>query len=171
MRRPTRLGHLAAIALAATFASVASGCAGTSTATPTVAPSTPAPTAAATAAGPAAFAAWTERQGFGGSSGLNILRKDAAWLIENRYDVELYLLDDHGHDAANLIAWLDAHEPTACWVAFHASMRTALQTIAGEWAQASVERAGAGAVSAETAKALSDELERAYAMAPLAGCP
>ena len=159
--------YLAVAALAVAIG----GCSGAAVATPSPVPATTSPTAAATAAGPAAFADWTERQGFGGSSGLNNVNKLAKWLTEHRYDVTAFDLDNDGGDVVALVGWLDAHPATACWAEFHTAIRKALQAIADGYAQSKLDLARAGSVDVDVANAMYAESQRAFAMPAPANCP
>jgi hypothetical protein len=86
-----------------------------------------APTSSPKASAPASFADWTARQGFGGSVGLREINHGAHWLQENTG------ADDYSHwifwwngMVQDLAAWLDTHDPTACWADYHAQVRAGL---------------------------------------------
>lgn len=171
MHRSTPLRHLAAAALAAGIATTAAGCAGTATPVPKTAPPT---SAAPSQAGPYAFARWTERQGFGGSSGINAVRSVARWMFENRFEITTSILDtDVGAkgDIVALIEWLDVHEPTACWAAFHTAMRASLERLLDDYAAVRAEVAAGKTPAEAPVAALHAESLVAYEMQAPANCP
>ena len=168
------LRHLAAAALAAGIAVTVGGCTGTPSTTPTAAPMTAGPTPAPSEAGPFSFATWTERQGFGGSSGLNSVRTLARWLTEHRSEITTILLDTDvcaRGDVAALIEWLDLHEPTACWADFHTAMRASLQKLMDDYQVVRVEVAAGETASERAVGALFEQSMVVYEMKPPANCP
>jgi hypothetical protein len=100
--------------------------AGCAAGTPTPTPAPPSPTPA----GPTSFADWTARQGFGGSSGLGIIRDNLLFLVNRPSDQSVYGLEQDEADVAHLAAWLDLHPATACWTDYHTAVRDGLAKIA-----------------------------------------
>lgn len=173
MDRGSFVRNVARLTLALTVA----GCAG-ATASPSPAPPAAAPTAQATVpatpAGPAAFADWTARQGFGGSSGINAVRSVARWMFENRFEITTVILDtDVGAkgDIVALIEWLDFHEPTACWADFHTAMRASLERLLDDYAAVRVVVAAGHWPDEALVGTLRDESLVAYEMKGPANCP
>lgn len=158
---------LAALVAACGSAAVASPTGNSAVAaSPTVA-ATPEPTVF----GPTAFADWTERQGFGGSDGLHNVSKLAAWLVDHAYDATPFDLASDSHDIDGLISWLDAHPATACWTAYHATVRASLETLAAGYVQARAARAAGRSVPIDLAASMRDVSQQAYALATPADCP
>jgi hypothetical protein len=162
--------------VAALFFVAVAGCSSAGGATPVPATSAPVLTPSATAAaptpaGPTAYADWVARQGFGGSSGLNNVAKLAGWLTEHRYDVTAFDLDGDHADVVRLVSWLDAHPATPCWVEYHATVRSLLQSIADAYVQADADLTTAGAVDATRAAAMSAAAAQASALPAPASCP
>ena len=193
-RRPSRRGWvliLAASALALAACSGPPGGAGPSAtaataptqslATPTPEPraspqpSSPAAEASASAApaasgGPVEYAAWVERQGFGGSSGLHQLLNDVKFLQANAYSVTLFDVDDGAKLADHLAAWLDQNPPTACWADYHAAIRSDLGKIHDDFVPVHDNVAGGHSIPGDVATALVTEVQAAFDTAAPAGC-
>lgn len=158
--------------LAGAFLALAvAGCSGATSAPPTNPPASAAPSAAPTDAGPVAFAAWTERQGFGGSSGLNNVKKLANWLAEHRFEARLFDVENDGQAVVRLVTWLDANEPTACWSDFHATMRASLQGIADGYATVRIAVAAGQTPAEDVVAEIATAAAAAYAMAAPPNCP
>ena len=193
-RRPSRRGGLlilAASALAVGACSGPTGGAGPSAtaataptqslATPTPEatassqPSSPAAEASASAApaasgGPVEYAAWVERQGFGGSSGLHQLLNDVKFLQTNAYSAKLFDVDEGAKLADHLSTWLDQNPPTACWADYHAAIRSDLGKIHDDFVPVHDNVAGGHSIPADVATALVTEVQAAFDMAAPAGC-
>ena len=193
-RRPSRRGWLlilAASALAlgacsgrpggagpsATAATAATQSLATPTPEPTASPqpSSPAAEASASAApaasgGPVEYAAWVERQGFGGSSGLHQLLNDVKFLQANAYSVTLFDVDDGAKLADHLAAWLDQNPPTACWADYHAAIRSDLGKIHDDFVPIHDNVAGGHSIPGDVATALVTEVQAAFDTAAPAGC-
>jgi len=186
-RRPSRGGW---ILIMTTTAVALAACAGgsatplpttappvlaTPTATPTPEPSAAAaePTESASAApsgGPVDYAAWVERQGFGGSSGLHQLLNEVQFVQRDAYSVNLFDLDTGARLADHLATWLDQNPPTACWAGYHAAVRAALGKIHDGYAAAHDAVAGGHSVPADVATSLVTETQAAFDIPPPAGC-
>jgi hypothetical protein len=169
---PTARSVLAGV-LATVIAAGCSGPSGTSTAGASPAAGSPATvsTAAPTVFGPTPFADWTARQGFGGSSGLNNVKKLGAWLVEHAAEVQVFDLDSNSGDVVGLIGWLDAHPATPCWADYHAAIRGSLETVAAGYADARAALAAGKPLPLDVATAIRDETQTAYAMPEPASCP
>ena len=186
-RRPSRGGWILVIT---TTAAALAACAGGSAtpipataspvvATPAATPS-PEPSAAAVdpsesasatpSGGPVDYAAWVERQGFGGSSGLHQLLNEVEFVRRDAYSVNLFDLDTGARLADHLATWLDENPPTACWADYHAAVRAALGKIHDGYAAAHDAVAGGHGVPADVARSLVTETQAAFDMAPPAGC-
>jgi hypothetical protein len=173
MAAPT-LRSSATIALAsatlAALISLIAACSG-SPAARTEAPSGGAPSPIATVAGPTDFAAWTERQGFGGSSGLANIAKLVRWVRDHPGEESSWNVDDETTDILRLAAWLDQHPATACWADYHATVRASLDALAADYAKAKVDIQAGGIVSTSLIDAMVGEANRAEALPAPAGCP
>ena len=193
-RRPSRRGWLLILAASAFALGACSGPPGGAgpSATPATAPtqspvsSTPEPTASpqpsnpateasasvppAASGGPVDYAAWVERQGFGGSSGLHQLLNDVKFLQANAYAATLFDVDDGAKLADHLATWLDQNPPTACWADYHAAIRSDLGKIHDDFAPAHDNVAGGHSIPADVATKLVTEAQAAYDMAAPAGC-
>ena len=193
-RRPSRRGWLLVLAASATALGACSGPPGgagpsataataptqslaTPTPEPTASPqpSSPAAEASASAApaasgGPVEYAAWVERQGFGGSSGLHQLLNDVKFLQANAYSVTLFDVDDGAKLADHLAAWLDQNPPTACWADYHAAIRSDLGKIHDDFVPIHDNVAGGHSIPGDVATALVTEVQAAFDTAAPAGC-
>jgi hypothetical protein len=186
-RRPSRRGWLLIMTtLAVALAACTGGSATpipTATASPVVAtpeatasppPSSPAvdpsPSAVAASGGPVDYAAWVERQGFGGSSGLHQLLNEVEFVQRDAFSVTLFDLDTGATLADHLAGWLDENPPTACWADYHAAVRAALGKIHDGYAAAHDAVAGGHSVPADVATALVTETQAAFDMPAPAGC-
>ncbi|HEY4190118.1 MAG TPA: hypothetical protein VGM28_06840 [Candidatus Limnocylindrales bacterium] len=146
---------------------LAGGC-GNAAITPPAASPTAAPSVVA---GPTSFADWTARQGFGGSSGLNDVDKNSEWIMNNPGQMTIGFVDQDTDEIQRLISWLDTHPATACWTAYHASVRDKLTTLATEYATLRVSLvAGKGAPDA-ISNAMAATSAGAVALAAPANCP
>jgi len=193
-RRPSRRGWLLILAASALALGACSGRPGgagpsataataptqslaTPTPEPTASPqpSSPAAEASASAApaasgGPVEYAAWVERQGFGGSSGLHQLLNDVKFLQANAYSVTLFDVDDGAKLADHLAAWLDQNPPTACWADYHAAIRSDLGKIHDDFVPVHDNVAGGHSIPGDVATALVTEVQAAFDTAAPAGC-
>jgi hypothetical protein len=141
-------------------------------------PSSGAPSAATTTAspqasvaGPTDFAAWTERQGFGGSSGLANVAKLVGWVRDHPGDGSTWDIDDEAADIAALTAWLDTHPATSCWAEYHAAVRASLVSFAAGYAAARVEVQAGRSVPETVTTAMTADAQKATSLPAPAGCP
>lgn len=163
--RPRPAIALLAAALALT---ACSGAAPAPTATP--APSTPpAPTATASG-GPVGYAAWVERQGFGGSSGLKEVAKETNWMRDNPVAVTAFDIQTTQRLVDHLATWLDENPATACWVDYHATVRAALGRMHDAYVTAHDARAAGNQVPADVVTALVNDAGDADALPAPSGC-
>jgi hypothetical protein len=193
-RHPSRPGWVLILAASAVALGACSGPPGGAgpSATPVTAPTqslaaaTPEPTASAQPSSPAAeasasvapaasggpvdYAAWVERQGFGGSSGLHQLLNDVKFLQANGYAATLFDVDDGAKLADHLATWLDRNPPTACWTDYHAAIRSDLGKIHDNFVLAHDNVAGGHSIPADVATKLVTEVQAAYEMAAPAAC-
>jgi len=192
-RRPSRRGWLLILAAGAAALGACSGPPGgagpsataATAATQSLAAATPEPTAsskpsspaaeasasaAAASGGPVEYAAWVERQGFGGSSGLHQLLNDVKFLQANAYSATLFDVDDGAKLADHLSTWLDQNPPTACWADYHAAIRSDLGKIHDDFVPVHDNVAGGHSIPADVATALVTEVQAAFDMAAPAGC-
>jgi hypothetical protein len=116
------------------------------------------------------YAAWVERQGFGGSSGLHQLLNDVKFLQANAYSATLFDVDDGAKLADHLSTWLDQNPPTACWADYHAAIRSDLGKIHDDFVPVHDNVAGGHSIPADVATALVTEVQAAFDMAAPAGC-
>lgn len=159
-RRPRLAGFLVAAVLMA-------GCGTSSGGSSTAPPTTSQPTVAAETA----FADWTARQGFGGSSGLHNVDKLTAWLGDHEADVTLFDLDGDAQDIANLATWLDTHQPTACWSAYHEAVRADLTKLAAYYVTTRAAVAAGGPAPADVVANMETTSKAALGMPAPASCP
>jgi hypothetical protein len=184
---PTVTQHLRpslALAAAVLLSSACSGAAvapsatavSTSAGGSTAAPPTPAASAAAASpdatesGGPVDFAAWIERQGFGGSSGLNELAKETHWMQDHPAEVTAFDIQTTLRLADHLASWLDEHEPTACWADYHATVRTTLHGMHDAYVTAAAARAAGKIVPTDVVVALVKDADAAESLAQPPGC-
>lgn len=130
-------------------------------------PSDPAPTTA----GPTLFAAWTERQGFGGSSGLRNVAKLAHWIQNNPGEVTPADVASDTGDIASLTAWLDTHPATACWTAYHEAVRASLAALNTGYATAKVSIDAGRFIPSDVVTTMVAEADNAATMATPPNCP
>jgi hypothetical protein len=172
MRAPgTWRRSLRTCALAAIAALLLVGCGGGGPAAPTTPVATAAPSVTPTLAGPASYGDWVARQGFGGSSGLNNVRKLAKWVTENKASATPFDLTADQRDIKGLIEWLDAHPATPCWAAFHETMVGRLATLVAEYDRAIVARSAGNAVPDTTADAILSTAQAAFDEPAPSACP
>ena len=137
-------------------------------------PTPPRPAAAATAAaspgGPTDFALWIERQGFGGSSGLRQILKDAEWIRDNAFGATLFDVEDTTRHARLLATWLDEHPATRCWTEYHAAVRGRLGRLLDAYAAAHDARAAGKGISFAIGETLVAEAQSAFDLPAPAGC-
>jgi hypothetical protein len=140
---------------------------------PAVAPSVAASPAAAPAAspgGPVDYAAWVERQGFGGSSGLHQVVNEVHFLHDRPVEVTQFDLDNGLRLVDHLATWLDENPATACWADQHATIRAALGRLHDGYSAARDAAAAGKYVRVEVTKALVEQAEAAYALPAPTGC-
>jgi hypothetical protein len=166
-RSGSRSRLLVVVGLAATLIA---GC-GQSGAKPSAPPASTLTAVAATPSGPVAFAEWTARQGFGGSSGLANMNKLAKWLDAHRGDATPFDLTSDSHDIDGLIAWLDQHPASSCWADYHAAMRALLAKLQGPYATAIQARTDGAAVTIGTSLQIVAGAQAAVDLPAPAGCP
>src|SRR5215210_5422740 len=128
---------------------------------------TPAPTAA----GPASYAAWIERQGFGGSSGLNNVVKLIHFAAEQPARVSTFDIDDQTRDINALLAWLDTHPATSCWTDHHAAVRASLTKVLAAYAMARTTVEAGKPFPADVAKSMIVETDQVLAVTGPTDCP
>lgn len=158
--RPWLAGILVAAALMA-------GCGTSSGGSSPAAP----PTSQPTVATETAFADWTARQGFGGSSGLHNVDKLTAWLGDHETDATLFDLDGDAQDIANLVTWLDTHQPTACWNDYHEAVRADLTKLAAAYVTTRAAVAAGNPAPADVVANMETTSQAALAMPAPANCP
>ena len=152
----------------ATVAVIVATCSGPGAASPAVQGELA--TAPPTAAGPTSYTAWLERQGFGGSSGINQVVRGVEF-VQSHPDATLFDLDDIATDNLHLIEWLDAHPATACWSAFHDAIRAQLVQVRDALAVLRADKAAGSSLDAtEIAQALT-AAQGAEAMPAPTACP
>jgi len=171
--RPSRAGTIVVTTFA--LAILVAACGGATPPSP-AASSSPVPAIrtsapAATPAGATDFSAWTERQGFGGSSGLRNVAKLVHWIKDHPAEETLGNLDDEAGDITRLSVWLDTHPPTACWADLHTSVRASLATLAEGYASARSAVESGVPIPADLADAMVEEADKALAMTAPADCP
>ena len=128
---------------------------------------TPAPSPA----GPTALADWTARQGFGGSSGLGIIRDNLLFVVGHPSEMTSYDVDADKADVTNLAGWLDVHPATACWAAYHAVVRDGLAKLATGYEQIRTYVDVGDPVPNDVAAGLKGLADDLVAMPPPSGCP
>jgi hypothetical protein len=132
---------------------------------------TASPTAAATPdIGPADYATWVEIQGFGGSSGLREILKAAHWTQDHPTEGSAFDISEDMRLVDYLAAWLDAHDATACWAEYHATMRAMLDRIHDAFSAARDARAAGNMVPTEVGVQLVTESEAAFNLAAPPAC-
>jgi hypothetical protein len=149
----------------------------TAIATPSAVP-TPLPAASQAAAipeasasgGPVDYAAWVERQGFGGSSGLNEVAKETEWMRDHPIEVTPFDIQTTQRFIDHLAAWLDQHPATACWADYHTTVRAALARMHDAYITAHDARAAGNQVAADVVAALVNDADNAARLAEPAGC-
>lgn len=166
--RAVRHGARTAAALVLCLALGACGRAG-STTSPSPSPtSDPSPRGTN---GPTTWAAWVERQGFGGGSGLREIVKGSAWLHENGSRAAAYDVTFWGQLATSLGRWLDTHPATECWADYHAAIRSVLSRMEPEFASLQQIADASRPLPAEATAALASlGADAAAALAP-EDCP
>jgi hypothetical protein len=149
---------------------------GTASPVATVSP-TPAATAAAAespaataSGGPVDYAAWVERQGFGGSSGLNEVAKETRWMRDNPTAVTAFDIQTTQRLIDHLATWLDENPPTACWADYHDTVRATLGRMHDAYVTAHDTRAAGYYVPTDVVAALVSDADAAYGMAEPPGC-
>jgi hypothetical protein len=137
--QPGRSRRAALVLCLGALVAACGGAAATTPNAPSLAPAAAAstgPSAApdATMAGPTTFAAWNERQGFGGGAGVLEIQKGAHWLQENPVAPDRAQWADWWSATVDALAlWLDVHPATPCWATFHDTARQALTRIQGDF--------------------------------------
>jgi hypothetical protein len=123
-------------------------------------------------AGPTTLAAWNDRQGFGGGSGMVEIQKGAHWLKENPWAADRSNWADWWSATVDgLAAWLDIHPATPCWTAYHASARQALARIQGDFVPIRTAFANGGYAPAASASDLVSTADALIALQPAPSCP
>jgi hypothetical protein len=125
----------------------------------------------ATVSGPTNVSEWTERQGFGGSSGLRNIAKLVRWVRDHPAEESTWNIDDEAADIAKLAEWLDTHPATACWAEYHAAVRASLASLTAGYAAARVEVEAGRSVPYDVATAMAAEAEKVVSLEPPSGCP
>jgi hypothetical protein len=157
------------LATLAALITVIAACAGSPVARTDAPSGGPSPTASV--AGPTDFAAWTERQGFGGSSGLANVAKLVRWVRDHPGEESSWNIDEETADISRLAAWLDTHPATACWADYHAAVRASLDALAAGYATARVDVQAGGIVPPSLIDAMVAEATKSEGLRAPAGCP
>jgi hypothetical protein len=179
-----RLRPSLAIVAAVLLSAACSGAAvtpGTASVAPSSGGSTPAPRSPASSAaaespaatgsgGPVDYAAWIERQGFGGSSGLNELAKETHWMQDHPAEVTAFDIQTTLRLADNLASWLDEHAPTACWADYHAEVRATLHGMHDAYVTAAAARTAGNNVPTDVVVGLVKDADTVHGLADPAGC-
>jgi hypothetical protein len=122
------------------------------------------------AGGPAGYAAWVERQGFGGSSGLHQVVNEARWMRDHPSETTPFDIATGLRLVDHLAAWLERNPPTECWADYHATVRAALGRMHDGYTAGAAARATGETVPADVAAALVSDADAAYGLAAPAGC-
>jgi hypothetical protein len=120
--------------------------------------------------GPVDYAAWVERQGFGGSSGLNEVAKETRWMQDNPTAVTPFDIQTTQKLIDHLAAWLDENPAAACWADYHATVRATLGRMHDAYITAHDTRAAGNYVPADVVTALVNDAEAAFGIPAPAGC-
>lgn len=166
--RPLRAMAAGAVGLAV-VATLVVGCTGSPGSTAATTAGSAAPSAA-TVAGPTDYAAWVERQGFGGSAGLANVAKLAHWVQDNPGEQTAWQAGDDAAQITSLISWLDAHPATSCWADYHDTVRSLLNSLTVSYAATKVELAAGRQIPSDMVASMIAVADKAKAMAPPAGC-
>ena len=142
----------------------------TAAATPAAVESSAASASAAASGGPVGYAAWVERQGFGGSSGLNEVAKETHWMQDHPTEVTAFDIQTTQRFIDHLATWLDQNPATACWTEYHATVRATLGRMHDAYITAHDARAAGSYVPNDVAAALVKDAEAAESMPPPPGC-
>lgn len=145
---------------------ILSACSGTPSPSPSAAPP-----AAPSVAGPTAFADWTARQGFGGSSGVRMVNTLTGWLVDHISEITVANLDGDVADIGHLVEWLDAHPPTACWADYHTAMRASLVLIKDGYATVRTAVVAGKLAPIDVVTSIHAESQKAIDLPAPANCP
>jgi hypothetical protein len=126
---------------------------------------------APTAGGPTPFAAWIERQGFGGSSGLNNVVKLIHFVAERPGEETTFNIDDETSDIEGLVTWLDSHPATPCWADYHAAVRSSLTKVLAAYAIGRKAVETGLPFPADVAASMVAEADQVLAVAGPTDCP
>jgi hypothetical protein len=169
-RRPAFLSHRLRPAMLVA-AVVLAGCGGSVAASPTAVPTAAGPTAVPTAAGPTRYAAWIEREGFGGQNGLRGFRKVGDWVAQHPTEETSFMLDSDAGDIRRIVQWLDAHPPTSCWADYHAATRRSLETIVAAYTQLRISVEASQPPPLDVVATIGAEGDTAFARPEPTNCP
>jgi hypothetical protein len=164
----TALAHPSRAA-ALMVALIVAGCGGSAsgaTRAPASASPSPGPTA-----GPTSYAAWIEREGFGGQSGLRGFKKAGDWVVQHPTEETSFMIDSDVGDIRRIVQWLDAHPPTSCWADYHAATRRSLETIVAAYAQLRISVEASQPPPLDIVAAIGAEGDTAFARPEPTNCP
>jgi hypothetical protein len=125
---------------------------------------------ASASGGPVDYAAWVERQGFGGSSGLKEVAKETEWMRDHPSEVTPFDIQTTQRFIDHLAAWLDEHPATPCWADYHTTVRAALGRMHDAYITAHDTRTAGNQVAADVVAALVNDADNAATLADPAGC-
>src|SRR5262245_29118307 len=168
LRLRRSLGLVAVAALLAACSGAAASPAPSSQ--PAATPAAVASADAGASGGPVDFAAWVERQGFGGSSGLNEVAKEAHWMQDHPAEVTPFDMQTTLGFVDHLAGWLDDHQPTACWAEYHATVRETLGRMHDGYTTAIEERSAGKYVTKDLVTAIVADADAAEALPQPPGC-
>jgi hypothetical protein len=124
----------------------------------------------AASGGPVDYAAWVERQGFGGSSGIKEVAKETNWMRDHPAEVTAFDIQTTMRFVDHLATWLDGNPATACWTDYHATVRATLGRIHDAEIQARDARAAGNYVPTDVVTSLVRDANALDAMPAPAGC-
>jgi hypothetical protein len=166
----TPVPSASATAPAATLAAATPAPSVTPTPPATASPEAVSSPAASGSGGPVDYAAWVERQGFGGSSGLREVAKETRWMHDNPTAVTPFDIQSTQRLVDHLITWLEQNAPTACWADYHATVQATLGRIHAGYVTAHDTRASGSAVPDDVVASLVKDADAAAALPDPAGC-
>ena len=138
--------------------------------TPPTSPAAVESSSAGPSGGPVSYAAWVERQGFGGSSGLKEVAKETNWMRDHPTEVTAFDIQTTLRVVDHLAAWLDENPATACWSDYHATVRATLGRMHEAYTAAHDARAAGNLVPTDIVTSLVTDANAADAMPAPAGC-
>jgi hypothetical protein len=124
----------------------------------------------AASGGPVNYAAWVDRQGFGGSSGLKEVAKETNWMRDHPTEVTAFDIQTTLRFVDHLATWLDENPATACWSEYHTTVRATLGRMHDAYTTAHDARAAGNLVPTDVVTSLVTDANAADAMPAPAGC-